>query len=161
VCQFRAPESMVVDGGAVDQKWTDILLRQYSIWMSTVSPYPAATNAVIKEEPRPIADALSKHITCSAHLKEKWIYYQPEVHWTNRITIRLKPRYSFFCNLFGQDVALQIESANLTWNTVCQTGRTYDTASLLVSRAWQLKSQREDIDSVFQNQMESRDANKC
>ena len=48
ICRFGTPESVVVDGGAENQKWTDLLLKRYNIRKITVTPYHAAANGVIK-----------------------------------------------------------------------------------------------------------------
>jgi transposase-like protein len=64
ICRFGTPESVVVDGGAENKKWTDLLLKRYNIRKITVTPYHAAANGVIERGHRPIADALSKLTAC-------------------------------------------------------------------------------------------------
>jgi len=44
MCQFRTPESVVVDVGAENQKWTDLLLKCYNIRKVTVTPFHPTTN---------------------------------------------------------------------------------------------------------------------
>jgi hypothetical protein len=51
---------VVVDGGAENKKWTDLLLKRYNIRNITITPDHAAANGVIDRGYRPIADALSK-----------------------------------------------------------------------------------------------------
>jgi len=47
-CRFGTPEGVVLDGGAVNQKWTDLLLKRYNIRKITITPYHAAANRVIE-----------------------------------------------------------------------------------------------------------------
>jgi len=70
ICQFRTPESVVVDGGAEIKKWTDLLLIRYNFRKITVTPYHAANDGVIERGHRPIADALSRLMACSDERKE-------------------------------------------------------------------------------------------
>jgi hypothetical protein len=160
ICRFGTPESVVVDGGAENKKWTDLLLKRYNIRKITVTPYHAAANGVIERGHRPIGDALSKLTACSDEPKEMWIDHLPAVLWADRITVRRTTGYSPFRLMFGQDAVLPIELENLTWNNANWIQGIDDTASLIAARARQLERRREDIDVAIQNLKESRDANK-
>jgi len=160
ICPFGTPESVVVDGGAENKKWTDLILKRYNIRNITVTPYHAAANGVIERGHRPITDALSKLTACSDKPKEMWIDHLPAVHWADRITVRCTTGYSPFRLIFGQDAVLPIELKNLTWNTANWIQGIDDTALLIAARARQLERRREDIDVAIQKLKESRDANK-
>ena len=70
ICRSRTPESLVLDGGAEKNKWTDLLLKCYNVRKITVTTYQATANGVIEREHRPIADALFKLTACSHKRKE-------------------------------------------------------------------------------------------
>jgi len=114
---FRTPESVVVDGGAGNENWTNLLRKCCNIWKITGTSYHVATHGVIKRGRRPFGDALSKLTAWSDEPKEMWIDYLPAGLWANRITIRGTTGYSPFRLMFGQDTVLPIELENLTWNT--------------------------------------------
>jgi hypothetical protein len=160
ICWFGTPESVVVDGGAANTKWTDLLFKRYNMRKITVTPYHAAANGVIERGHRPIADALSKLTACSDEPKEMWIDHLLAVLWADRITVRRTTGYWPFRLMFVQDAVLLIELENLTWNTANWIQGIDNTASLITARARQLERRREDIDVAIQNLKESRDANK-
>jgi len=114
---FRTPDSIVVDGGAENRKSTNLFLKCYNIQKITITPYHAATNGVIEQGHRPIADGLSKLTACSDEPKEMWIDHLPAMLWANSITVRRTIRYSPFHLMFGQDAVLPVELKNLTWDT--------------------------------------------
>jgi hypothetical protein len=139
LCRFGTPVSVVLEGGAENKKWTDLLLKRYNIRKITVTPYHAATNGVIERGHRPIADALSKLTACSDEPKEMWINYLPAVLWADRITVRRTTGYWPFPIMLVQDALLPIELENLTWNTANWIQGIDDTTSLIAARARQLE----------------------
>jgi len=48
ICRFGTPDSVVVDRGAENKKWTDLLLKRFNIRKITVTQYHAAANGVIE-----------------------------------------------------------------------------------------------------------------
>jgi hypothetical protein len=151
---------VVVDGGAQNNKWTDLLLKRYNIRKITLTLDHAAANGLIERGHRPITGRLSKLTACSDEPNEMWIDHLLAVVWADRITVRRTTGYSPFCLMFGQDAVLPIELENLTLNTANWIQGIDDKASLIVARASQLDRRREDIDVARQNLKESRDANK-
>jgi hypothetical protein len=117
ICWFGTLDSVVVDGGAENKKWTDLLRQRYNIRKITVTQYHATTNGVIERGHRPIADALSKLMACSDEPKEMSIDLRPAVLWAYKMTVRCTTGYSPFRLMSGQDAVLPIELENLTWNT--------------------------------------------
>jgi hypothetical protein len=79
ICQFGTPESVVVDGGPVNKKWTDLLIKRNNLRMITATPYNAAANGVFEQRHRPIANALSNLKACSDEPKQLWIDHLPAV----------------------------------------------------------------------------------
>jgi len=92
-CCFRTTESEVVDGGAEYTQSMDLLFKLFNIRTISITPYHAATIAVIERGHRPIADALSKLPACSDKPKQMWIDHLPAVHWADRINVSLTTRY--------------------------------------------------------------------
>ena len=134
MCRYGMPESIVVDGGAENKKWTDLPVKRYNTRKITVTPYHAAANGVVERGHRPIADALAKLTACSGEPKEMWIDLLPAVLWADRITTRRKTGYAPFRLMFGQDAVLPVELDHLTWNTA-HWQEIEDTSSLLAARA--------------------------
>ena len=159
ICRYGMPESVVVDGGAENKKWTDLLLKRYNIRKITITPYHAAANGVVERGHHPIADALSKLTACFGEHKEMWIDHLPAVLWADRITTRRTTGYAPFRLMFGQDAVLPVELDNLTWNTT-HWQEIEDTSSLLAARARQLERRQEDIGRAVGRLRESREANK-
>jgi hypothetical protein len=48
ICWFGTLESLMVEGGAENKKWTDHLLKRYNSRNITVPPYNPAANGVIE-----------------------------------------------------------------------------------------------------------------
>jgi len=134
ICRFGTPESVVVDRGAENKKWTDLLLKHYNIWKITITPYDAAADGVIERGHRPIADVVSNLTACSDETKEMWIDHLLAVIWANRITVRRTTGDSPFRLMFGQDAVLPIELENLTGNTAHWIQGIHDTAWLIAAR---------------------------
>jgi len=101
-----------VDEGAEHMKWTDLLLKHYNIRKITATPYHAASNGVIEEGHRPIADALSKLTACSDEPKAMRINSLLAVRLADRMTVRRTTGYSPFRLMFVQDAVLPIELEN-------------------------------------------------
>ena len=128
---------MVVEGGAENKKWTDLLLKCYNIWRLTVTLYHAAANSVNQQGHRPIADELSNLTACSDEPKKMWIDHLPAVLWADGIIVRRTIRYSPFRLIFGQVAVLLIELENLTCNTANWNQGIDNTSSLIAARARQ------------------------
>jgi len=64
ICSFRTPESVEVDKGQQNQKWTNRLIESYNISKITVTPCLAAANCIIERAHRPLAHEPSKLTSC-------------------------------------------------------------------------------------------------
>jgi hypothetical protein len=76
--RFGTPESVVVDRGTENMKWTDRLLKRYNIWKITISPSHAAAHGEITQGHRPFAVSIPKLTLSSDEGKE--ILIEHSVH---------------------------------------------------------------------------------
>ena len=105
---------MVVDGGSVNKKWTDLLLNTYRIKNTTITPYRATANEVIERKHRPMDDVLSKLKSCPYEPKTMGIGHLQTVLWADRITVKRMTGHLRSCHMVCHDAVFSMGQESLT-----------------------------------------------
>src|SRR5580700_10947800 len=135
---------MVVDGGPENKKHVERFVEKYGVKRVQISAYHAQANGMIERGHRPVTEALARMTDGGLG---SWVKNLPAVLLADRTTVYQPTGKTPFFMVYGREAVLPVELKYPTWR-ILDWEKVGDRASLLATRAQQLRLRDEDMEEV-------------